>query len=86
MQATEKTLLSKLTEYLAIGEITDPLAQEIFRLHKKWLQFSWGSYQANAHKGVAMMYVADPRFTAYYDEKSGVGSAAALNAIIQYYA
>ena len=86
MQATEELLLHKLTEYLAVDEIANPLAQEIFNLHKKWLQFSWANYQAEAHKGVAMMYISDERFTAYYDEKSGVGSAEALNKIIQYYA
>ena len=30
-----------------------------------------------------MMYEADERFTAYYDERSGHGAAKALNEIIQ---
>lgn len=86
MQMTESELLEKLTIYLSQPDISQTLAKEIFELHKKWLQFSWVTYQAEAHKGVAMMYVMDERFTAYYDERAGVGSAEALNQIIQYYA
>ena len=86
MQMTESELLEKLTTYLSQPDITQAVAKEIFELHKKWLQFSWATYQAEAHKGVAMMYVMDERFTAYYDERAGVGSAEALNQIIQYYA
>ena len=86
MQVTESELLDKLTTYLSQPDINQTLAKEIFKLHKKWLQFSWATYQSDAHKGVAMMYVMDERFTAYYDNRAGVGSAEALNQIIQYYA
>lgn len=41
---------------------------EIAELHKKWLTFTWSSYSAEAHIGLAQMYVCDERFTAYYDE------------------
>ncbi len=86
MQVTESELLDKLTTYLSQPDINQTLAKEIFKLHKKWLQFSWATYQSDAHKSVAMMYVIDERFTAYYDNRAGVGSAEALNQIIQYYA
>ena len=49
-------------------------AQEIVQLHKKWLSFSWPKYSAQAHRGLGEMYVADERFTAYYDGKQ-VGCA-----------
>lgn len=86
MQVTESELLDKLTTYLSQPDINQKLAKEIFELHKKWLQFSWATYQPEAHKGVAMMYVMDERFKAYYDNRAGIGSAEALNQIIQYYA
>ena len=43
------------------------LAQKACALHKKWLSFYWDHYSKEAHRGVAQMYVDDPRFTAYYD-------------------
>lgn len=43
------------------------LAQKACALHKKWLCFYWDHYSKEAHRGVAQMYVDDPRFTAYYD-------------------
>lgn len=86
LQKIELELLQKLTTYLSQPDVVQPLAKEIFELHKKWLQFSWANYQSNAHKGLAMMYVGDERFTAYYDDRAGEGSAQALNDIIQYYA
>lgn len=44
-------------------------ARELVGLHKEWLSMTWKQYSAQAHKGVAMMYVADERFKAYYDRK-----------------
>ena len=62
----------------------NPLRKDrIFQAHKKWLSYSWSEYQPEAHKGLGMMYEADERFTAYYDERSGHGAAKALNEIIQ---
>ena len=41
--------------------------KEIVLLHKEWLSYTWPSYTPEAHRGLAAMYVSDPRFTAYYD-------------------
>lgn len=81
MQAVEAELLEKLKNYLA--EEDDELGKEIFQLHKTWLQFSWGKYSPEAHKGLSEMYLADERFTSYYDDKSGVGATEALYQSIQ---
>lgn len=51
-------------------ETKDPageLGQKTAGLHRQWLSFTWGSYSAEAHAGVARMYVEDERFKAYYD-------------------
>lgn len=36
-------------------------------LHREWLGYTWSFYTPEAHRGLAEMYVADERFTAYYD-------------------
>ena len=82
MQTVEKQMLFDLTLYLKEPE-DEILADRIFQAHKKWLSYSWPEYQPKAHKGLGMMYEADERFTAYYDERSGHGAAKALNEIIQ---
>ena len=41
--------------------------REIVRLHKRWLMGTGMPYEVNRHKGIAELYVADERFTAYYD-------------------
>lgn len=60
-------------------------AESLFQTHKEWLNMSWGRYDAAAHKGLADMYLADERFTAYYD-KNQVGATQKLVAAIHYYA
>lgn len=40
---------------------------KIFEAHKKWLCYTWPVYTKEAHAGLAEGYVADARFTAYYD-------------------
>ncbi|WP_165005338.1 MULTISPECIES: MerR family transcriptional regulator [unclassified Enterococcus] len=82
MQETEKQMLTNLSLYLK-HPFDEALADQIFAAHKKWLSYSWPSYQPEAHKGLGMMYEADERFAAYYDERSGKGAAHALNEIIQ---
>lgn len=70
MQETAKELQTKLEE--AVRSHANPDGQEgkeIALLHKKWLSFTWNFYSADAHKGLAEMYVADERFTAHYDKE-----------------
>lgn len=56
----------------------------IAALHRKWLTFTWPSYSPQAHAGLGEMYVADDRFTAYYD-KAVPGCAAFLRDAIAHY-
>jgi DNA-binding transcriptional MerR regulator len=51
------------------GDPAGELAQKAVDLHRQWLCYYWESYTKEAHAGLAQMYVDDPRFTAYYDEK-----------------
>lgn len=39
-------------------------------LHREWLRISMPNYTPEVHKGLAEMYVADERFTEYYDKET----------------
>lgn len=86
MQETEATLLQLLSKVLETGNLESEEAKEVCKLHKQWLGYTWSFYSAEAHKGLAQMYVADERFTAYYEKKAGEGAAEVLRDIIQKYA
>ncbi|WP_018213940.1 MerR family transcriptional regulator [Desulfitobacterium hafniense] len=62
-------VLATLCEAFKTGNPAGELAQKTADLHRQWLTYSWPSYSKEAHAGLAQMYVDDPRFTAYYDEK-----------------
>jgi len=62
-------------------------AQQAARLHAEWLRMFWkeGAYSKQAHLALAEMYISDPRFTAFYDEKLGEGTAQLLRDAIAIY-
>ncbi len=41
--------------------------EEICALHRRWLTITGNRYDPAKHRGIAELYVADERFTAYYD-------------------
>ena len=45
---------------------------------------AWGSYNKEAHAGLADMYVADERFRAYYDQDCEDGAEFLRDAILIY--
>lgn len=66
----EREIVSALTAAVRAGE--DPAGKEgqrIAELHRRWLSYTWPQYTAQAHRGVAELYTADERFTAYYDRE-----------------
>lgn len=64
----EKQILTLLKDALTTQDYTSPLAKELVELHTKWIKLSWPKYSKEAHMGLADMYLADERFTAYYDK------------------
>ena len=66
-QALSAQLKTTLQKALLEGDPSGTLAQKAFTLHKQWLCYHWPSYSKQAHKGLAALYLADERFTAYYD-------------------
>lgn len=73
-----------LAQALKHGDPSSEVAQKTADLHKQWITFCWGSYDKEAHAGLAQMYVDDERFKAYYD-KEGKGSAEFLRDAIFIY-
>ena len=68
MNLLAEQILSSLEE--AVRNNADPKSEaglHIALLHRKWLSFPWTSYTLEAHRGVVDMYLADSRFTKYYD-------------------
>lgn len=85
-QELEKVILRRLEEAVEHKtEAESEAAKTIVELHKEWLCMTWKQYSVEAHKGVAMMYVADERFTKYYDRKVQ-GCAKLLCEAVQYWA
>lgn len=67
-QALETEILSRLESAVKANAGADSEeAKEIAQLHRQWLTLANPKYSAQMHRGIAMMYVADGRFTAYYD-------------------
>lgn len=82
----EKEIIMRLEKAVKASITADSAeAKEIVKLHKEWLCMTWKQYDAEAHKGVASMYAADERFTAYYD-RNVQGCAELLNEAVQFWA
>ena len=84
-EARGEEILSALAAAVRSGE--DPAGEEgqrIARLHRRWLSYSWEAYTPQAHRGLAELYTADGRFTAYYD-KEVPGCAAFLRDAVRAY-
>lgn len=68
IQKLEEQLFINLKTAMDTGDPAGELGQKAADLHKQWLCFYWDQYSKEAHAGLAEMYVADERFTAYYDK------------------
>lgn len=82
-----KQLEQRLFEQLKLGlqsGMQSNAAKEAAHLHKQWLIHSWKDYSPQMHQALADMYVADERFTAYYDQH-GVGMTQFLRDAIYTY-
>lgn len=67
-QKLDAEILDKLEDGVKAGIKADSSqAEQIAKLHQEWLMISVPKYSVPMHKGIAAMYLADERFTAYYD-------------------
>ena len=85
MNQLAQIILEKLAIAMDSHHPQGELAQEVAKMHHQWLGYTWPKYTKEAHAGLAMMYVSDERFTAYYDEAIKPGAAQFLcDAILHY--
>ena len=66
----DKEILEKLEKAEKTKDPGSDLAQEVARLHKQWLLYTWPSYTKEAHAKLAQMYVNDPRFGEHYQGRA----------------
>lgn len=78
-------ILETLEEAMRTNDPSCELAQTLAKMHHQWLTYTWPTYSKEAHAGLAQMYVADERFTAYYDEKIKPGATEFLKDAILIY-
>lgn len=79
-----KQVQETLKAAFGTGDPSGELAQRTADLHRRWLSYTWNGYSKEAHAGIALMYVEDERFKAYYD-KEQPGSAEFLRDAILIY-
>ncbi|QUG43324.1 MerR family transcriptional regulator [Psychrobacillus sp. INOP01] len=84
IQKLEEQLFNNLKSAMDTGDPAGELAQKAADLHKQWLCFYWDQYSKEAHVGLAEMYVADERFTAYYDKVQTGATIFLRDAIVIY--
>ena len=85
MQKTEDEMFELLSKVIKTKDLECDEAQKVYEKHKKWLEFSWPSYSKEAHAGLAEMYIADERFSKYYNDKLGENAVEVLHDIIVRY-
>lgn len=69
-QRLEEEIRETLKQAFLLGDPAGEAAQQACELHRQWLCMFWkeGMYSKEAHRALAEGYVADERFTAYYDK------------------
>lgn len=77
-------IMELLKKAYATADPSSAEAQLLAEKHKEWLMYSWTSYSKEAHAGLAEMYVADERFTAFYDKAVEGGTQFLRDAIMIY--
>jgi DNA-binding transcriptional MerR regulator len=86
LESLSREIIESLAAAVGKEDPAGAEGQRIADLHRRWLCFFWPEYSKEAHLGVAEMYVADERFTAYYDNQAGQGAAQFLRDAIAAYA
>lgn len=81
----DEEILHRLEESVKAGVLfSSEEARDIALLHREWLSIAVPDYSAQMHKGIAAMYIADERFTQYYD-RNEQGCAQLLHDAVQHW-
>ena len=84
MQKLAEEIVESLAKAVGKEDPSGEEGQRIAELHRKWLSFTWKDYSKEAHAGLAEMYLADERFTAYYDQYKEGAAQFLRDAIVAY--
>lgn len=84
MQRLAEEIIDSLVKAVGKEAPEGAEGQRIAELHHKWLGFTWKDYSKAAHAGLAEMYLADERFTAYYDQHKEGAAQFLRDAILAY--
>lgn len=76
-ESLSESIFILLEKAIKVGDPSCKEAQEAADLHRQWICLFWkdGMYSKQAHLALAEGYVTDSRFTAFYDDKLGSGTA-----------
>ncbi len=85
-QLLAEQILAELKVLTPQNDPASPRAQALCDLHKQWLQVFWayGSYSPQAHLALAEGYLADERFTDYYDQAAPGATQFLRDALVIY--
>ncbi len=82
----EESIKVQLRLAMASGAPDSPEAQELARMHERWIGIHWGAgYQKAEYLGLVRGYLDDPRFVKYYDGAAGEGATAFLVQAVEAY-
>lgn len=71
----EESIKVQLRLAMASGDPEGDQAQELARMHERWIGIHWGEgYDKDAYLGLVRGYLKDPRFVKYYDSAAGDGA------------
>lgn len=85
-QALEEEILCRLEAAVISGIRADSEeAKQIVALHRQWLTVTTPKCNPQMHRGIAALYIADRRFTDYYD-RNVRGCAQLLHDAVQHWA
>ncbi|MGX7163267.1 MerR family transcriptional regulator [Enterococcus massiliensis] len=87
LQEAEQTMIAALNELLSQDavDLDSQEAKTVFEAHKKWLTIAAPYYNAEYHRNLADMYVADERFAKYYNDQTSQKSVDLIRDIIYHY-
>lgn len=69
-EALKDSILDLLEQAVKAGaNPTDEIGKQVYDLHCRWLSYTLSNVTPEQRKGIASLYTADPRFTAYYDRR-----------------
>ncbi len=71
----EESIKVQLRLAMAAGDPAGDEAQELVRMHRRWIDLHWGEgYDPEQYFALVEGYLADPRFVSYYDSAAGEGA------------